>query len=63
MSNIKKIAEYTYGTHVYMKLLIDEKEYEIDWYAGLDCSWKHYITTADGTEDREKVIAAFKKLY
>ena len=46
-----------------MKLEIDGKEYEVTCYCGADYSWNHYKTSADGTEDREKVIAAFKELY
>lgn len=63
MSNIKKITEHTDGTHIYMKLEIDGKEYEITCYCGANCSWNHYKTSADGTEDRDKVIKAFNKLY
>ena len=62
MGNIKKITEHTYGTHIYMKLEIDGKQYEIDCYL-CDEAGEYYRTTADGTEDREKVIAAFKELY
>ena len=29
MENIKKITEHTYGTHIYMKLEIDGKQYEV----------------------------------
>ena len=40
MENIKKITEHTYGTHIYMKLEIDGKEYshyrkKYDDYEGL----------------------------
>lgn len=63
MANIRKITEHTYGTHIYMKLAIDGKEYEVTCYCGADYSWNHYRTSADGTEDREKVIAAFNELY
>ena len=61
MENIKKITEHTYGTHIYMKLEIDEKQYEVDCYLRDD--GEHYKTSADGTEEREKVIATFKELY
>ena len=61
MDNIKKITEHTYGTHIYMKLEIDGKQYEVDYYLRDD--GEHYKTSADGTEEREKVIAAFKELY
>lgn len=61
MENIRKITEHTYGTHIYMKLSIDGKEFEIDCYLRED--GEYFKTTADGTEDREKVIEAFKELY
>ena len=61
MENIKKVTEHTYGTHIYMKLEIDGKQYEVDCYVSDD--GEHYKTSADGTEEREKVIAAFKELY
>ena len=61
MENIKKVTEHTYGTHIYMKLEIDGKQYEVDYYLRDD--GEHYKTSADGTEEREKVIAAFKELY
>ena len=61
IENIKKITEHTYGTHIYMKLEIDGKQYEVDCYLRDD--GEHYKTSADGTEEREKVIAAFKELY
>jgi len=63
MANIKKITEHTYSGSIYMKLSIDGKEYEVTCYCGVDCLWNHYKTSADGTEDREKVIEAFKQLY
>ena len=61
METIKKVTEHTYGTHIYMKLEIDGKQYEVDCYLRDD--GEHYKTSADGTEEREKVIAAFKEWY
>lgn len=58
---MKKIIEHTYGSHIYMKLELDGKEYEIDCYLRND--GEHFKTSADGTENREKVIEAFNKLY
>lgn len=58
---MKKIVEHTCGTHIYMKLELNEKEYEVDCYLRND--GEHFKTSADGTENREKVIEAFKKLY
>lgn len=60
---MRVITEHTYGNHIFMRLEIDGKEYEISNYCGADCSWDHFRTTADGTPEREKVIAAFKELY
>ena len=53
MENIKKITEHTYGTHIYMKLEIDGKEFEVDCY--LRNEGQTYKTTADGTEDRKRL--------
>lgn len=62
--NAEKLVEHTYGPHIYMKLKLDDEEYEVDNYAGVDCSWEHYKTTADSNPElRNKVIEAFKKLY
>ena len=58
---MKKLIEHTYGTHIYMKLAINEKEYEVDCYLRND--GEHFKTSADGTPDQEKVIDAFKALY
>ncbi len=58
---IKKITEHTYGTHIYMKLSIDNGEYEVDCYLRDD--GEHFKTTADGTGKREEVIKAFRTLY
>lgn len=57
---IRKIIEHTYGTHIYMKLLIGEKEYEVDCHLRND--GEYFKTTADDTEYREMVISAFKQL-
>lgn len=58
---MKKIKEHTYGLHVYMELELDGKQYEVDYYLRND--GEHFKTTADGTPEREKVIAAFYELY
>ena len=50
-----------HGTHIYMKLEIDGKEFEVDCYLRND--GRTYKTTADGTKDREKVIKASNQLY
>lgn len=61
MENIKKITEHTYGGSAFMKLKLNGKEYEVSVYFRED--GQIYKTTADGTEDREKVIEAFNQLY
>ena len=58
---MKKIKEHTYGTHMYMQLELEEKIYEVDCFFRND--GEHFKTTADGTEEREKVIEAFNLLY
>ena len=61
IQDMEKITEHTYGGSAFMKLKLNKKEYEISAYFRED--GQTYKTTADGTEDREKVITAFKKLY
>ena len=56
---MEKIIEHTDGNHIYMKLKVDGRIEEIDYYVSSDT----YKTTGDGTERREKIIEAFKKLY
>ena len=58
---MRRIIEHTYGSHIYMRLELDGKEYDVDCYLRND--GEHFITSADGTENREKVIEAFKRLY
>jgi hypothetical protein len=61
---MKKITEHTYSSHIFMRLELDGAIEEITCYCGLDCTWNHYTTTADGdTARREKIISAFKELY
>ena len=63
MRNIRKITEHTYSSHIYMKLEIDGKEYEVTCYCGTDYSWNTFKTSADGTPEREQVIQVFRQLY
>ena len=58
---MKKLKEHTYGTHIYMQLELEGKIYEVDCFFRND--GEHFKTTADGTEEREKVIEAFNLLY
>lgn len=67
-----KLDEHTYGNHIYMRILLDDKRIEeIDVYIQPDCS-EVYRTSADpGMElnpeahhrTREAIIKAFKELY
>lgn len=71
----KKLYEYTNGTHIYMKMRLDDKRIEkIDVYLRND--GEHYITSADygmelykgkELEDRKRlsqeIIDTFHKLY
>ena len=58
---MKKLKEHTCGTHIYMKLELNNKIYEVDCFLRND--GEYFKTTADGTEEREKVIEAFNLLY
>lgn len=60
---MQKLVEHTYGTHIFMKILLDSgKIHMIDVY--LTNSGTVYKTTADHNEaERAEVIAAFKELY
>ena len=61
---MEKLIEHTYGSHIYMKLELDGKIYEVDNYAGTDGEWNTWKTTADSDPVmRERIIDAFKKLY
>lgn len=59
--DMEKITEHTYGGSSFMKLKLNGKEYEVTAYYREDST--SYKTSADGTEDREKVIAAFNELF
>lgn len=63
---MKKLIEHTYGSSIYMKILMDDgKEEEINRYCGVDYSWNHYRTTADEISEsrRNEIISAFHELY
>ncbi len=61
-----KLAEHTYGRHIYMRMMLDNKRIEeIDVYIGQNGE-ETYKTSADPgghLEVREQIIDAFKKLY
>ena len=71
----EKLVEHTYGTHIYMKMRLDNKRIEeIDVYLRND--GEHYVTSADhGIELcngenfkqrqklRQEIIDAFNELY
>ena len=60
---MKKIAEHTYGSHIYMRMELDcERVEEIDVYIRED--GEHYKTSADyNRESREEIIRVFNYLY
>ena len=67
----EKLVEHTYGTHIYMKMRLDNKRIEeIDVYIRND--GEHYVTSADHgmelnpaahEETRKEIIKAFNELY
>lgn len=61
-----KLAEHTYGRHIYMRMMLDNKRIEeIDVYISQNGE-ETYKTSADPggrLEVREQIIDAFKKLY
>lgn len=71
----EKLVEHTYGTHIYMKMRLDNKRIEeINVYLRND--GEHYITSADHgiklcsgesliqkQKLRQKIIDAFNELY
>lgn len=61
IQDMEKITEHTHGGSAFMKLKLNGKEYEVNVYFREDR--QIYKTSADGTEDREKVIEAFNQLY
>lgn len=61
IQDMEKITEHTYGLYIYMKLKLNGKEYEISVL--FRDSGTTYATSADGTEMRDSVIAAFNELY
>ena len=60
---MEKLIEHTYGTHIYMKMKLDNGNIEeIDVYIREDK--EHYKTSCDyDTEVREEIIRTFNKLY
>lgn len=70
-----KLEEHTYGTHIYMKMRLDNgKIEEIDMYLRND--GEHYVTSADHGMElckgkeleerkrlRQEIIDTFKELY
>ena len=71
----EKLVEHTYGTHIYMKMKLDNKRIEeIDVYLRKD--GEHYVTSADHVMElcsreslkqkqklRQEIIDVFNKLY
>ena len=70
-----KLEEHTYGTHIYMRMVLDNKRIEeIDVYLRND--GEHYVTSADHSMSlykgkeleerkrlRQEIIDTFHKLY
>ena len=70
-----KLEEHTYGTHIYMKMRLDNKRIEeIDVYLRDD--GEHYVTSADHVMElykgkeleerkrlRQEIIDTFNRLY
>ena len=70
-----KLVEHTYGTHIYMKMRLDDKRIEeIDVYLRND--GEHYVTSADHVMElykgkeleerkrlRQEIIDNFNRLY
>ena len=62
--DVKKIAEHTYGTSVFMKIEINGKAEEVTWYCGTNNTLDHYKTSRDDDEEtREILLQAFRYLY
>ena len=59
---MKKITEHTYGSHIYMKLEIDDKIEEIDVYVRSD-GWTYKTTGDNDHMKRQQIIDAFNTLY
>ena len=71
----EKLVEHTYGTHIYMKMRLDNKRIEeIDVHLRND--GEHYVTSADHGMElvsgeslkqkqklRQEIIDAFNELY
>lgn len=71
----EKLVEHTYGTHIYMKMRLDDKRIEeIDVYIRND--GEHYVTSVDHGMElykgkeleeikrlRQKIIDTFHELY
>lgn len=60
---MKKLIEHTCGTHIYMKMELDNGQIEeIDVYVRED--GEHYKTSCDNdTEARQEIIDTFNKLF
>lgn len=65
-----KLLEYTYGTHIFMRMQLDNGRIEeIDVYL-ISSEERYYVTSADSITDleerkrmRNKIIATFNELY
>ena len=65
-----KLLEYTYGTHIFMRMQLDDGRIEeIDVYLVSEGE-RYYVTSADNITDlkerkrmRDMIIATFNELY
>ena len=58
------MTEHTYGTKIFMRLIVDGRIEEVTNRCGFDCTWSIYETSADNDEERrKKIIEAFDELY
>lgn len=65
---MKKLSEYTGGSYIYMKILMDDgkiEEISCYGYCFNDATRNRCHTTADETSEarREEIISAFNALY
>lgn len=61
---VRKITEHTYGTKIFMRLIVDGRIEEVTNRCGFDCTWSIYETSADNDEERRRrIIEAFDELY
>lgn len=64
-----KLCEHTYGSHIYMRMMLDDKRIEeIDVFYRKDGSCVYKTSADHGTDEahvktRQDIIRAFNELY